>query len=268
MKEGTKDSNNLEHQIKILEEFYKTLSAWHKEKIPHEKKKTLRSKINKNIVAVKNLVIKAGTYSYISMTVRGVSQTQYFDPFTNLFMYENGWDTIERIMDESNLINNVLNQVEQAIGVYQHIQSESGLIQLSSTVAIDIESAIERSLRPRFRDIQPSLEKEVQDAIENILVTLGIDYTREREVTSVGGKAFKPDFIIGEIDLAIEIKLAKSGHGIAKIQEEINADISAYKTKWRNLMFVIYDLGVIHDPYQFRKDNINLFGISVVIVKH
>ena len=267
MQKDSKDSPNLEHQIKILEEFHKVLSTWYKEKF-YEKKKTLRSKLNKNLIAVKNLVIKAGTYSYISMTVRDISPTQYFDPFTNLFMYENGWNTIERITDESNLVNNVLNQVEQAIGVYEHIQSESGLIDLNSKAAIDIETAIERALRPAFRDVQPKSEKEVQDAIENILNALGVEFTRERDVTSVVEKYYKPDFVIESLDLAIEIKLANVGNGVAKIQEDLNADISGYRTKWKNLLFVIYDLGVITDPYKFQADNIKLFGISVRVIKH
>jgi hypothetical protein len=259
---------NLKLQITLLEDFYNNLSAWHKENKSQEKKKALRSKINKNLIAIKNLVVKAGTHRYITITVRGMGNGQYFEPFTNLFMYENGWDTIERMMDESNLINNVLNQVEQAIGVYEHIQSESGLIELNPKGAIDIESAIGRALRPSFRDTQPKSEKEIQDAIENILNALGIKFTRDREVTSVAGKAFKPDFIVGEIDLAIEVKLAKEGYGAPKIQESINADISAYRTKWKNLLFVVYDLGVINDPYKFQTENIKLFGISVRVIKH
>ncbi len=267
MKED-RNLTDLKFQISLLEDFYKNLSAWHKENKSQEKRKALRSKINRNLVAVKNLVIKAGTHRYITIIVRDVANGQYFEPFSNLFMYENGWDTIERSIDESNLINNVLNQVEQAIGVYEYIQSESGIINLNPKEAIDIETAIERALRPAFRDIQPKSEKEVQDAIENILNALGIEFTRDREVTSVAGKAFKPDFIIGKIDLAIEVKLAKQSHGVAQIQEQINADISAYRTKWKNLLFVIYDLGVIQDPYKFQTENIKLFGVSVRVIKH
>lgn len=262
------DKVNVRNRIKLLEDFYKTLNEYYGEKLPYEKKKALRSQLNRNLVAVKNAVIEAGTHKYCHEIINDFSTGNYFDPFDNLFTFENRWKSIENIMARGSFESNVLNQIEQAIGVYEHIQSESGLITLNSKEAIDIESAIERALRPAFRNNQPSSEKEVQDAIENILNALGIEFTRDREVTSVGGKAFKPDFIIEKIDLAVEVKLAKSGHGIAKIQEEINADISAYQTKWKNLLFVIYDLGVIHDPYQFRKDNIKLFGVSIIIIKH
>jgi len=43
--------------------------------------------------------------------------------------------------------------------------------------------------------------------------------------------------------------------------------VSAYKTRWARLLFVIYDLGVITDPHQVRQDNARHFGVSVVIVK-
>lgn len=262
------DSIDLRNRIRLLEDFYKILDEYYSEKDSYEKKRALRSKLNRNLVAVKNAVIEAGTHRYNYETVNGINMGNYLDPFDNLFMFENSLRSIENIIAEGDFQSNILNQIEQAIGVYEYVQSESSLVTLNSKEAIDIESAIERALRPTFRNNQPKSEKEVQDAIENILNALGVDFTRDREVTSVAGKAFKPDFIVGKIDLAVEVKLAKDGHGIAKIQEEINADISAYRTKWKNLLFVIYDLGVINDPYQFRKDNIKLFGVSVIIIKH
>jgi len=84
----------------------------------------------------------------------------------------------------------------------------------------------------------------------------------------VGAKGFRPDFIVERLELALEVKLAKPGHDAAMIQEEIAADISAYRTKWKQLLFVIYDIGVIADPYRIRQSNIALFGVSVVVIKH
>ncbi|WP_198284702.1 PD-(D/E)XK nuclease domain-containing protein [Beggiatoa alba] len=70
-----------------------------------------------------------------------------------------------------------------------------------------------------------------------------------------------------DLDLAIEVKLAKEKHNEAKIQEELNADISGYGTKWKNLLVVIYDLGCIADPYRLRQENQKHFGITMVIIK-
>jgi hypothetical protein len=47
-----------------------------------------------------------------------------------------------------------------------------------------------------------------------------------------------------------------------------NSEVAAYRTKWRHLLMVIYDFGVIDDPYQLRTSNLKLFGVSVVVVKH
>ena len=40
------------------------------------------------------------------------------------------------------------------------------------------------------------------------------------------------------------------------------------RTKWKNLLVVFYDNGVIDDPYKFRKENLKHFGVSVIIIKH
>jgi hypothetical protein len=48
----------------------------------------------------------------------------------------------------------------------------------------------------------------------------------------------------------------------------MNADITAYKQKWKRLMFIIYDVGVIDDPHRMIRENQRLFGISVLVVKH
>ncbi|HJP91279.1 MAG TPA: hypothetical protein VJ875_04940 [Pyrinomonadaceae bacterium] len=101
------------------------------------------------------------------------------------------------------LIPAAMDSIEQAIGVYEHLQTDEGLVTLKSKEAIDIEAAIERALRPSFRSGPPTSEKDVQDAVENIIRTLGVDFTRDREVTPVGAKAFRPDFIVTSLDLAI-----------------------------------------------------------------
>ena len=256
--DSSKNRLEIQQKVLLLQDFLQTLENWRRERIP-EKKASLRSKLNKNLFAVQYIVSEAGTFSYA--TISG----KHFDPFLNMFMFE---DLTFHKDENVRLLDGVRDQIERAIGVFEHLITNSGVIKLKPKEAIDIETAIERALRPSFRDNQPQSEKEVQDAIENILNTLGIEFTRDREVTSVAGKAFKPDFIVGEIDLAIEVKLAKAGHKVGQIQEEINADISAYRTKWKNLLFVIYDLGVIHDPYKFQTENIKLFGVSVRVIKH
>ena len=104
--------------------------------------------------------------------------------------------------------------------------------------------------------------------METIFNALGVVYVREKGVAPIGPRAFHPDFTVPDLDLAIEVKLATASHRASAIQEEIAADISAYRTKWRHLLIIIYDNGVITDPYQMRRDNMKYFGVSVIIVKH
>lgn len=252
----SKENLLLEKRIEVLKRFYDALARTFHGKPNSED----RSFLNRNLIAVRNAVREAGTRKLIHISpppaIGGVLMKNV-DPFDNLF---------ESFYGQS-LIPDAMDSVEQAIGVYEHMSSDEGLVTLNPKETIDIESAIERALRGFFQSGPLSLEKDVQDAIENILRVLGLDFTREREVAPVGAKAFRPDFIVTLLDLAIEVKLAKPGHGAAEIQEEITADIAACKTKWRQVMVVIYDLGVIVDPYQLRTSNLKLFGVSVVVVK-
>jgi len=217
--------------------------------------------INRHIVAAKNAVVEAGTLKRMTIgpppAVGGIV-AQNIDPFDNIFTDFWGMSMLPAVID----------CVEQAIGVYEYMKTEDGLALVRSREAIDIESAIERALRPAFRNGPPKSERAVQDAVENILNVLGVEFSRDREVAMVAAKAFRPDFVVTAMQLAIEVKLANQAHDGAQIQEELAADISAYMTKWRRLMVVVYDLGVIADPYRFRTDNQKLFGVSVTVVKH
>lgn len=66
----------------------------------------------------------------------------------------------------------------------------------------------------------------------------------------------------------IEVKFANDRHLAAAVQRELAEDVTAYKTKWKHLLAVVYDLGVIQDPEQMKRENEAHFGVTVVIVKH
>ena len=50
--------------------------------------------------------------------------------------------------------------------------------------------------------------------------------------------------------------------------EEISADITAYKKAYQRQLYVVYDLGVIRDEAEFKRDIEMVEGVKVVIVKH
>ena len=248
-------------RLVLLKEFISDLNRWRECDRSSSESREIRTKLNMNLLAARNAVYEAGALQLVTVSpppaVGGLVH-QNLDPFENLF--KNFWGI--------SMVSTAIDCVEQAIGVYEHLLSNKGLIKLPSRESIDVETAIERALRPYFRHKKPESEKEVQDAIENILISIGISYSREKEAVEVGAKSFIPDFTIHEYDLAIEVKLATDKHKPNKIQEEITADIGAYLTKWKRVLIVIYDLGVISDPYRFRHENMKLFGVSMIIIKH
>ena len=135
----------------------------------------------------------------------------------------------------------------------------------------NLESFIKNKLRNTIFT-QPEKEKEVQNAIETLFVgkgwNKGIDYDRETGKFEFSGKEYIPDFIVPKLNLCIEVKLLKEGRK-SKVIEEINADITAYSKVYKRQLYVVYDLGVIRDEIEFKRDIENTKDdIKVLIVKH
>ena len=256
-----KSLSPLNLKIELLTAFRAAILKWFNGKYEPSEKESLRSYINRNLIAATTAVRDAGALKRIVIgppPAIGGLVVENADPISMLFDNVYGHSVIPRVAD----------MIDEAIGVYEHLRDETGLVRLVSREAIDIEAAFERALRPYFRKGPPTVEKDVQDAVEIILNSLGVDFTREQETAPVGPRSFVPDFCVAGLDLAIEIKLAKLNHTASKIQEELAADISAYRTKWKHILVVIYDNGVISDPYKMRQENIKHFGVSVIIIKH
>ena len=77
--------------------------------------------------------------------------------------------------------------------------------------------------------------------IEVMLITVGIQ--AEREVTFYyRDKAYRSDFVIPNLGIALEIKLAKSSRQIGLIVDQLEADLNAYQANYRYIFVVIYDL--------------------------
>lgn len=253
------DKDLIQKRIALLTEYREKLVLYFNGE--HDDPGVLRTYLNMNLQAAWQAVRAAGTLRTITVSpppaVGGLIRSN-LDPFQNLFVDFYG----------RSLIPGAIDCIEQAIGVYQHILDDSGLVRLPTTQAIDIEAAIERALRPSFRSGAPNKEADVQDALEVILKSLGVQFERDREVAPVGAKSFKPDFVVPSDELAIEAKFTRPGRPLARLQEEIAADVAAYKSKWKRILFVVYDCGQISDPYAFRKSNMTTFGVSMIVVKH
>jgi hypothetical protein len=124
----------------------------------------------------------------------------------------------------------------------------------------------ERKLRKAIRQ-PPTKEKEVQDSFETLLIGADIEYSREAENVQYSTKSYIPDFVVRKLDLAIEMKLCVRPEREKEIIAEINDDILAYKQKYRNVIFVIYDVGSIRDVDQFSSHFEENEGVLVRVVK-
>jgi hypothetical protein len=118
----------------------------------------------------------------------------------------------------------------------------------------------------------PEKEVEVQNGIEALFVGRGMakgtDYDRETGRVKTSGKESIPDFIISRIKLCLEVKLSKSVEKLRSIVDEINADIRAFATQYERQIYIVYDLGVIRDEAEFKRDLEDAPGVSVLIIKH
>lgn len=122
----------------------------------------------------------------------------------------------------------------------------------------------ENKLRKIIRST-PEREKEVQDRFEDLLVANSIDFSREFPHIEYSSKQYIPDFSFERISLAVEIKLCKGDE--KGLIAQLNDDILAYKTKFRNILFVIYDLGQIRDVETFKKSFESQSNVYVQIIK-
>lgn len=118
----------------------------------------------------------------------------------------------------------------------------------------------------------PEREGDIQDAIEQLLIGRGMqkgqDYDREVGRVKFSTKEAVPDFIILKLSLAMEVKFVKNAERAKKIVDEISADIASYAKIYRQLLFLIYDLGHIRDEIEFRHDLESAPNVSVIVIKH
>jgi hypothetical protein len=268
--------DRVEPRLELLESFLKEVEKWagkftfdedalayeepgEQQRIGRQMAES-RSRINRVLVAAKQAVMDAGISTEVSVgapPMFGGQVDRHVDVFGMIFTPMYGMSFVPI----------VVGLVEQAIGVYENLKDGTGLVRLIRRESLDILGAIERALRPAFKQ-PPANEKAVQDTIETILQSVGVSYHREKERAPVGPTAFIPDFTLPELDLAIEAKLSNERHSSADVQHEIAEDITAFQTKWRHVFFVVYDCGVVIDPGQFRRENEKLFGVRVLVVKH
>ncbi|MCK5260044.1 MAG: hypothetical protein KAJ70_03190 [Candidatus Omnitrophica bacterium] len=136
-----------------------------------------------------------------------------------------------------------------------------------SSALFKILNILEKKLRKVIRN-KPEAEKEIQEAIENLLIATDISYVREGESIDYSSKKYIPDFTISKLDLIIEVKLCATKQKEKDLIAEINDDILAYQTKHGNIIFVVYDCGFIRDIEKFSAIFEKNENVIVRVVKH
>lgn len=170
-----------------------------------------------------------------------------------------------------------LRQLETAKGVLRAAQDELQKSDLEhvyrgkdtapeSSAILKILHLAEHRLRKAIR-AQPQRGKDVQDALETLLIGADVEYSRETNSIEYSSKTYVPDFSFSRLDLALEVKPCARLDREKEIIAEINDDILAYRQKYGNLLFVIYDLGHIRDTDRFTRHFGSQDGVSVRVVK-
>lgn len=151
---------------------------------------------------------------------------------------------------------------ERLASLATYLQSKLGDKEQRIQEIIDL---IEANLRPSvFED--PENEREVQNVLEIIFRARSMSFLREKIRIPYSSKTYIPDFSFDSLNLAVEVKICNKNGREKGIIDEINADILAYQTKYKNQLFIVYDLGFIRDVSQFRSDiekNINVHAIVI-----
>lgn len=159
-----------------------------------------------------------------------------------------------------------LNDVIIAIGqMVAYLENYLGIpIQVTSKLVEDIDDKLRATIRNK-----PNEEREIQDAIENLLIIKEYEFNRGKVTIPYSTKYYTPDFTFDTLNTAMDVKLCNSQGDEKIIIDEINADIPAYKSKYMYVVFVIYDTGFIRDTLAFvkgiEKNNQNVY---VTVVKH
>ena len=140
-----------ESRIALLSQYRDTILRWFNTEYEPEGKARLRSRINRSTKAAESAVKQAECM--VSMTIAPPSAVggivaQNINPFASVL--EDFWG--------QSVIPNVADMCDQAIGVYENLRDEKGLVSISQRESIDISSAIECLLRPAAETLQAWLK--------------------------------------------------------------------------------------------------------------
>ncbi len=130
-------------------------------------------------------------------------------------------------------------------------------------------SLIENSLRKVIRNL-PNRESEINDSLENLFIGAGLDwsFTGKRSQSLILSKGYIPDFVFESIGATIETKFCDREGKDKEIIGQINDDIIAYKQRYPNQIFVVYDIGKIRNVEMFKSSIEKQESVILIVIKH
>ena len=132
---------------------------------------------------------------------------------------------------------------------------------------LKIISLIENGLRKSIRTT-PNKERDIQDQLETLFIGANFEFTREKDRFQYSTKMYQPDFVFAKIETIVEVKFCNRDTREKELIREINDYIVAFKTKYPNVIFVVYDMGLIRDLAQFKKSFEKQGSVIIKIIKH
>ena len=208
------------------------------------------------------------------------SKSRYYQTLSNFSwghdggMILHGWDFDNMIAQKHQQAFYLqLNQAEGLLLSAKDQLSESDIKDVyendrKSSLANELVAIInlgEKKLRKLIREI-PSKEKEIQDKFEDLLIANDIEYAKEFPHIMYSSKQYIPDFSFEKLNLAVEVKLCKSEE--KSLIGQLNDDILAYRTKFKIILFIIYDLGNIRDTDSFKHSFDEYEDVIIQVIKH
>ena len=156
---------------------------------------------------------------------RHSSYRQYMRKYNDVIAYIQSYGPINAPVDIFDLdkvptSGNTVVPVQKEL--FESVHANLSILEAYLSAKVDVAGEKAESLRHFFEANlrkaifeQPEHEREVQNAVEQLLIgrglAKGVDYDREVGRVKVSIKEVVPDFVLPKLSLAVEVKLAKTG---------------------------------------------------------
>jgi hypothetical protein len=231
-------------KIQLLSLFKEDIRRWFDGKYTQLEKDELRSRINRSVRRIHNIVKETGCLKLITAappaSVGGL-MLKGFDPFDNILESYYGLSFIPSIVDMIDEAIGVLESpeylgklLEKLKGTEQEIEHQKTTIKALQQILLICRRfhLLARQLQDRHAGRSTLViedEYDVQDLFASLL-RLDFDDVRKEEWTpSYAGKSARVDFLLKRENIVVEIKKTRASLGIKELGDQLIIDIGRYK---------------------------------------